>query len=157
MYVYFISSGDRIKIGTTTQLSARLDTLKREFGESLQVLKTTKGGHQLEALFHQMFGQERTDGEWFRRSDRLLQFIEQLPIHVPSNRRTSNYGYKVSFNLPDMTLRQLNAVSGIPVSTLHGWISGKVAAPVEGLVKLKEALNLQTIDELLCVEKDKPA
>lgn len=71
--VYYIRFGDRIKIGTTTNLANRLTALPFD-----EVLAVEPGSHFLERSRHKQFAHLRIKGEWFRAEDELLRFIEGL-------------------------------------------------------------------------------
>lgn len=72
--VYFIRNGNRVKIGYTTNLAARVAalTLTLRF-----VVLTLDGGRDLETIMHRRFAAERLEGtEWFVYSRRLREYIE---------------------------------------------------------------------------------
>ncbi|NJQ04057.1 GIY-YIG nuclease family protein [Streptomyces lonarensis] len=82
--VYFMRNGNRIKIGTTTNLRSRIRSLALR-KENVVLLEV--GGRSLEREFHQRFGQYR-DGntEWFREVGELAEYlsdrIEQIRIDL---------------------------------------------------------------------------
>lgn len=73
--VYFIQSGELIKIGTTADLTGRLGQLNTTAPEKLKILLVVAGGRTEEKQTHALFAAERVRGEWFRPSERLLEFI----------------------------------------------------------------------------------
>jgi hypothetical protein len=73
--VYFIRSGGRIKIGTSTSLITRLDTYRTHGPEQPQVLLVVEGGRAEEKQVHELFKADRVRGEWFTPSQALLDFI----------------------------------------------------------------------------------
>lgn len=71
--VYFIRNGNRIKIGTTTDLYQRIRRLALRTGDIALVLP---GGRQTERSYHQMFAKLRVGNtEWFRDAEPLATFI----------------------------------------------------------------------------------
>ncbi|MEU3346397.1 GIY-YIG nuclease family protein [Streptomyces sp. NPDC006700] len=72
--VYFIRNGNRVKIGTTKSLAARLN----QFGLSRsQVAVVVEGDYVLEDALHVQFSEYRVDEtEWFRLVPSLLAFIK---------------------------------------------------------------------------------
>lgn len=75
--VYYVTFGDRIKIGTTTNLRQRLADTQYD-----RLLATEPGGYAVERQRHRQFGHLRvtTRGrEWFSASPDLLAFIATLP------------------------------------------------------------------------------
>jgi DNA-binding transcriptional MerR regulator len=75
--VYFIKAGDRIKIGRTTRLPARMDAIATSTPEKLEILLVVAGGDAEEKQVHALFSDDRIRGEWFRSSPRLTQFIAE--------------------------------------------------------------------------------
>lgn len=73
--VYFIRSGDLIKIGTTTCLTARISALATHGPEQPQILLVVPGGYAEERQVHALFRDDRVRGEWFRPSQQLMAFI----------------------------------------------------------------------------------
>ena len=71
--VYYLRFGDRVKIGTTTNMDNRLRDVPHD-----EVLVMERGGHAMESLRHKQFASDRITGEWFRMSDRLMRHIERL-------------------------------------------------------------------------------
>lgn len=74
--VYYIRFGDRIKIGTTQNLSSRLASLPHD-----ELLAVERGDRDLEQERHKQFGQYRITrrGEWFTLGPELLEHIAVLP------------------------------------------------------------------------------
>lgn len=72
--VYYVRFGDRIKIGTTKNLMARLQTLPCD-----EILATEPGGPELERQRHQQFAADLVSGrEWFNPSEPLIAHIAGL-------------------------------------------------------------------------------
>jgi hypothetical protein len=65
--VYFIDAigGNRIKIGRTMRLSARLRNLQAMSPLELRVIHSLSGSHDLERALHIQFKEHRLHGEWF--------------------------------------------------------------------------------------------
>lgn len=71
--VYYIRFGDRIKIGTTTNLQRRLTALPHD-----EVLFTEPGSYELEQQRHRQFNRHLIAGrEWFEAHPDLLNFITE--------------------------------------------------------------------------------
>lgn len=71
--VYYIRFGDRVKIGTTTNLRNRLGALPYD-----EILAVEPGGRDLERARHIEFRRSRIKGEWFRLDTRLRQHVDAL-------------------------------------------------------------------------------
>lgn len=71
--VYYLRFGDRIKIGTTCNLRARLDDVPHD-----ELLATEPGDAQVEGERHMQFVEHWIIGEWFRAVPELMEHIEKL-------------------------------------------------------------------------------
>lgn len=71
--VYYIAFGDRIKIGTTTDLKARMSALPHD-----EILAVEPGSNELEKRRHREFGEHRLRGEWFRDVAALREHASDL-------------------------------------------------------------------------------
>ncbi len=71
--VYYLGFGDRIKIGTTTNLHGRIAQIPHD-----DVLAIEVGGYRLEHQRHAEFSEHRLTGEWFAAAPGLLEHIERL-------------------------------------------------------------------------------
>lgn len=71
--VYFVRFGDRVKIGFTSDMKARMAVIPHD-----EILATIPGGRELEQKLHHRFKLTRLTGEWFRISPELMHFIGQV-------------------------------------------------------------------------------
>lgn len=76
--VYFIRSGELIKIGTSENLPSRYSTFATSGPEQPEILLVIAGDHTQERQVHALFAADRVRGEWFRPSDALMAFIDDL-------------------------------------------------------------------------------
>jgi len=84
--VYYAGRGEFIKIGSTTNITARLQGLARNDTKHprgmalgpVTLLATHSGGMKAERILHDRFAIERDLGEWFRKSPRLLAHIDRI-------------------------------------------------------------------------------
>jgi len=76
--VYFItaSNKDNIKIGCASCPEDRLDYLQTGSPVRLKLLGVMEGGRKKERELHNQFAHLRQHGEWFERSESLLNFIK---------------------------------------------------------------------------------
>ncbi|MFG2276683.1 GIY-YIG nuclease family protein [Streptomyces chartreusis] len=73
--VYFLTNGDRVKIGTSTNITARVTALALRKGNAALLLQ---GGYDLEDALHKRFEVDRIGRtEWFVLSDRIRGYIAQ--------------------------------------------------------------------------------
>lgn len=77
--IYFLQQGDGgpIKIGYTTDLLARIDTLQTGSPYELKLILCFRGFTQTERELHAKFRKDRMRGEWFSPSEELMAFIEE--------------------------------------------------------------------------------
>lgn len=71
--VYYMRIGNRVKIGTSTNLRRRLASLNPE-----ELMAVERGGRTVEACRHRQFAGLRTNGEWFRLEGELAQHIKEI-------------------------------------------------------------------------------
>lgn len=79
-YVYFIQLINQdmyIKIGTTTNPHARLDSLRTSTPYNITLLGLMKGERQEEHELHQKFESYRATREWFYPSPAIVDFVKQ--------------------------------------------------------------------------------
>ena len=79
-FVYFIDTADGlyVKIGHSIDVYKRLKQLKVCHPSVLEVRGYVRGGVCIERMLHYRFREERGQGEWFVRTDRLDAFINSL-------------------------------------------------------------------------------
>ena len=87
-YVYFIACDGYVKIGRSRnpqsrmkQLSTKSDSTLRPEGlnlDNMKIIKTIKGGHDLEQTLHWKFSDKRIIGEWFKHDTYVAHLIDSL-------------------------------------------------------------------------------
>lgn len=77
-YIYFIRSGDTVKIGRAVDVSERLRTFQTSHPADLALLAAIPGHAVLEPAIHQRFQHLHAHGEWFYLADDLLRFIRAV-------------------------------------------------------------------------------
>lgn len=79
-YVYFIRNGNRMKIGTTTELKRRIRTLALR-AENIALL--FEGGQSREREFHKQFAEHRIGNtEWFAYEGTLAEFVHERTVLI---------------------------------------------------------------------------
>lgn len=79
--LYFIETecAERhIKIGIASNVASRIASMQSHCPYRLRLLKMVPGAAHLEQELHMRFVADRLHGEWFRRSDELLDVIDSL-------------------------------------------------------------------------------
>lgn len=84
MAVYFIRSGEHIKIGKSDNPWKRIATLQTGNPEPLEILAIAPGGMEFEAGLQEAFGSDCERGEWYRQSERLMAFISSIRVTFPN-------------------------------------------------------------------------
>jgi hypothetical protein len=91
MPVYFARAGNDgpVKIGTATDVPARIAELQSGNHEVLSVVRLMDGGRRLEAWLHHHFARLRIRGEWFQYDPAMLTVSPDLtaaaePIEIPA-------------------------------------------------------------------------
>lgn len=87
---YAVKSGfyDTVKIGTTNNLPRRLKSLRKKYGQDLEILAVEVDpskrlySMELEAKRHSQFVLSRIVGEWFWVTPDLKEHINSLPDQV---------------------------------------------------------------------------
>lgn len=79
-YVYFIEARESgaIKIGSTSNPTARLSALQTGSPVRLRLIGYTEGGEPEERRLHRLFEDSRSHGEWFKPTIDLLDYITSL-------------------------------------------------------------------------------
>jgi|SRR5271157_512113 len=81
-FTYFAQAvqTELIKIGHAGDVEQRLRGLRNIIPDELKLLGVVSEKRYCEATIHQMFALERTHGEWFKPSKRLMKFIEKTAV-----------------------------------------------------------------------------
>jgi hypothetical protein len=81
-FVYFIrgESGGPIKIGYTTDITKRLNTLQTGYPDTLKLLALVPGSTKDELILHEEFTEYRMRGEWFKPVEPLLEKIKNKAL-----------------------------------------------------------------------------
>lgn len=74
--VYFVRSGDFIKIGFSKNWPLRFSRLQTSAPTKLEVVHVESGWLQTEKALHRKFRHLHSHGEWFRAEPELLAFID---------------------------------------------------------------------------------
>jgi Meiotically Up-regulated Gene 113 (MUG113) protein len=117
--IYFIAGGDDlIKIGHTTNLPARLRSLRTATPKELRVLLVILGTRDDEQELHRKFEVHRIGREWFSRCDAITEFISN---HRMTVRADEDYVATVALK---RTLRMAMAAAKRPAAMASNPSSG---------------------------------
>lgn len=81
-FVYFLRTGNTVKIGFTTNPKGRLKNIKTACPEPPRIVKILKGGVKLERATHERFAEYRMHGEWFDLRGRLAKYLERCIYQI---------------------------------------------------------------------------
>ena len=73
--VYAICAGGLVKIGMTTNLKKRMETLQTMCPSRIALVGVMAGGYQAENRLHRVFAAYRDHGEWFQLDDEALRCL----------------------------------------------------------------------------------
>jgi len=78
--IYFISNGNRIKIGITKNIKRRLKDLQTGNANNLRLIaeEYSDNDAKRELNLHLKFAKDRLVGEWFYPSKQLLKYINKI-------------------------------------------------------------------------------
>jgi hypothetical protein len=76
-FVYFIQSGDAVKIGISNDPKRRMVDLAYYNPVALELLGVLDGDVALERYLHDKFDKHRIRGEWFKLAPEILEYIRQ--------------------------------------------------------------------------------
>jgi len=76
--IYFISTGEEIKVGFTQDVAARVADLQTGNHKKLRVEETFVSYREAEKMIHQRFKADHLAGEWFSRSFEMEELMADL-------------------------------------------------------------------------------
>ncbi len=76
--VYFVAAGERVKIGWSRNVVARISQLQTANPEPISLLGVMPGGLALERQLHRQFHDARLAGEWFEKTPELVAYIAAI-------------------------------------------------------------------------------
>jgi hypothetical protein len=83
--VYFLRSGDFVKIGTTRKLASRIDAIRTSAAHGIELLGAVPGDYATERTWHSRFSHLHARGEWFTAAPELLDAIRTTSDRVPDD------------------------------------------------------------------------
>jgi hypothetical protein len=117
MPIYFIRSGNYVKIGRAEEPWRRFAALQTSHYDTLEMLAIMPGDFPVEAEMHRKFKEFRKRGEWFHLSEPILSFIQTLPKVSPLVTRPRGhppgreYGAQLGLRIRDDQYEHLESAS----------------------------------------------
>ena len=81
--IYFIRSGQYVKIGVSANPWQRLAEFQTANPEPLEMLAVGPGDYGFESELHRLFGEHRGVGEWFRDNERIRAVVDFMRATFP--------------------------------------------------------------------------
>lgn len=81
--MYFIKSGQWIKVGVSANPWQRLTEFQTANPELLEMLAVGPGDYGFESELHRLFGEHRGVGEWFRDNERIRAVVDFMRATFP--------------------------------------------------------------------------
>jgi hypothetical protein len=134
--VYFAQCGDRIKIGVSSNITARLAQLRQGAGGDVKLLASIEGDFEIERALHNKLRMQRIDGEWFRDCAEVRAAIQNsennfpkpTPADIKAN-TASKFKAVCKVLWPEQTGYVLAEIAGVDARTAHRWLSGQSEPP----------------------------
>jgi len=76
--VYFLECGDFVKIGYSTDIAGRIETLQPGAPQKLKLIARMPGTMRTERALHEKFSHLRECGEWFSMTDEVWTFLKAM-------------------------------------------------------------------------------
>lgn len=86
--IYFIRDADAVKIGYAIDPKSRLRTLRTGNSRLIFILGIMDGSQEKEHHLHGIFKDDHIQGEWFKLTPRIIQFIEENCRPIIETRRS---------------------------------------------------------------------
>lgn len=94
-HVYFLRGQNRVKIGHSSDVRKRFETLRTACPEPVRIVKVLKGGVRVERRMHERFAEYRVKGEWFELRGRLAKYLERCLHHIDLPEREPEVEYVI--------------------------------------------------------------
>jgi hypothetical protein len=98
--IYFIESGDYVKVGYTSDIKNRYKKYVTENPNQIKLLATFKGGYDTEKKIHRQLKEYHHRGEWFKFNDEVRELLIQIkkenanniePVHIKKKKNKSRH------------------------------------------------------------------
>jgi len=112
-FIYFAESGDLIKVGFSKDPLERLKALSSPNGEEIRMIGVLPNKTRYdEASFHHILAVDRVQGEWFKRSEGLMDFIRDnavSPVEIGAYSRSGKI--IINFKAPASVRQKLKGMA----------------------------------------------
>jgi hypothetical protein len=133
MYVYFVRTGDAIKIGIATDINKRIVSIQVGNPHKIELLHTINTSddeaRKIESHIHELFKKTHLNGEWFHANQFMSDFID----HIKEN----GYGSHLDWIESRYQKAYGNIITNLKIKIDHDVINGNMVS----LDKLKQDLG----------------
>lgn len=147
--IYFAQCGDRIKIGISQDVIARLSQLRTGAGAPVKLIAAVEGDTRMERALHKKLKHLRIDGEWFRDCSETRAAIQNSLNNFPNfivpgkrRRRGPNrlVGPVCRVIWPDKTDANVAVICGCDPRNARRYLSGEIPIPAVLLAAINAEL-----------------
>lgn len=132
-FIYAVECGQRVKVGFSVQPALRFNKISSDAPFPCRLLGFWAGTRADEASIHDAFHLNRVHGEWFARSEGLLDFIAANTLPILSRSRTPENDIRTFRKARKWSQQRLAEELGVNTSTVWRW--EKDGAGVNGVVQ----------------------
>ena len=105
--IYFLECQRYVKIGMTTDVHARVKSIKVCCPLPMNLLRTIEGGRNTELFLHEKFKHLRCENEWFLYSTEMMTIEPKISEKKPELKRTKLYEYLTANSITFDRFRRL--------------------------------------------------
>lgn len=135
--IYFAKCGDRIKVGISNNVGARLSQLRTGAGAPVELLAAVDGDNRIERALHNKLKQYRVDGEWFRDCPETRAAIQNSLNNFPKAIVYQPRKLGVNRTFPSVakllwpfkTAEHIAAIAHTDARTARRWLAGESDVP----------------------------
>lgn len=136
--IYFIRSGDHIKIGYSAAPSKRLSKISSDNPLSCELLGVIEGSERKEAEIHLLFSSYRVRGEWFQACDAISKYVAEntyVPVFEVAEDKSALGRFIKENSLTDAAFGERAGLSQSQVSRIRRGISWPSRDAVDAILK----------------------
>lgn len=151
-FIYFvkpIAMDGPIKIGCSVEPKGRLVSLMSWCPFELEILATAPGGYAEEKRLHHKFAADHLRSEWFRTTNELLRFIDQvrtagaLPFELVGDRYGSLLGLPEILDRHGVSKEKFAERAGVLPACVHQWATYNSRSSVGRALSTLESFGIE--------------
>jgi len=123
--IYFIMSGDLVKIGYSNDPKRRLAMLSTGCPTECRLIGVMPGDKAKESELHKRFASERVRGEWFNFTVEMNILLGEHAVHVPPKEPTINHPLASFISRSGTTITEFARRAGTSRNQLYRIMQGQ--------------------------------